>query len=91
MTEDTGTIRRVGPWRVAVRATGVMCPDGKRRTIALVGEPDTFFSIRGRVQVKRKTVTGVVMHRGADTDEGLDLAFTPTGKNAGIFDEGKGA
>ncbi len=91
MTEDKGTIHRCGPWQIAVRATGVMCPDGKRRTIALVGEPDTYFSIRGRVQVKGKTVTGVVMHREMDTDDELDLGFTPTGKNARVFDEGEGA
>jgi hypothetical protein len=81
------TIVRRGPWQAAVKATGVMCPDGKRRVATLTAEPDTFFSIPASVKVRGVRVTGCVMHRGYDTDDDLDLGFwvDMTRKNAGAF------
>ena len=49
-----------GPWQIPYKATNVLCSDGKRRTVKLHAEADTFFSIPGRVTVRGKTVTGHV-------------------------------
>lgn len=56
-----GKILRRGPWQIPYKATNVLCSDGKRRTIRLHSEPDTFFSIPGKTQVKGKTVTGFIL------------------------------
>lgn len=54
--------RYLGPWRIAVSTTNVLCSDGKRRTVRYVGEPDTFFTHPCRVSVKGKTVSGFVSY-----------------------------
>lgn len=82
---DTGTIHRFGPWDIPYKATGVMCPDGKRRTVRLHHTADTFYTIPARLSYKGTTVTGAIMHRGSDCDEREDLEFIPGGKNARIF------
>lgn len=86
MLEDTGTIHHFGPWQIPYKATGVMCPDGKRRTVKLHHTPDSFWTIPARVSYKGTTVSGAVMHQGNDTDEVQDLKFMPTGKNADLFE-----
>lgn len=50
-----------GPWQIAYKAINVLCSDGVRRTVTDLKEPDTAFSIPGKVQVRGKTVTGFVM------------------------------
>ncbi len=88
MEVDTGTIHHSGPWQLPYKATGVMCPDGIRRTVKLHHTPDTFWMIPGRLSFKRKTVSGVVFHQGMDTDDVADLKFVPQGKNRNIFEKG---
>jgi hypothetical protein len=84
---DTGTIHHFGPWQIPYKATGVVFPDGKRRTVKLHHTPDTFWTIPARVSYRGTTVSGFVMHDGMDTDEKENLRFYPTGKNADLFEE----
>lgn len=58
-----------------VKITNCLCPDGKRRT-AVLGQPDTWYSINARVQAFGKTVTGYVTERETDTEE-RDYEFIP--------------
>ena len=85
--EDTGTIHHFGPWQIPYRATGVIFPDGVRRTVKLHHTPDTFWTIPARVSYRGTTVSGIVMHDGNDTDEVQNLRFIPQGKNAHLFEE----
>lgn len=86
MQENISKIHHYGMWQIPYKATGVIFPDGKRRTVKLHHTPDTFWSIPARVSYKGTTVSGAVMHRGMDTAEELDLQFIPTGKNASLFE-----
>jgi hypothetical protein len=59
-----------GPWQTPYRAQDVLCADGERRTAYFTAEADTYFSIPARVSVKGKTVTGFVMSRTFEDDNG---------------------
>ena len=89
--DDTGTIHTFGMWDIPYKATGVMCPDGKRRTVKLHHSPDSAWTIPARLSYKGTTVTGFIMHRGMDTDEKPDYHFIPNGwmKNANIFENAR--
>ncbi len=80
-----GRILHRGPWQIPYKAINVLCVDGVRRTVRLHGEPDTFFSVPGSVQVRGKTVSGFV------TSDNGDLKFIAYtyGKNADVLKEGK--
>jgi hypothetical protein len=59
-TPPTSVITRRGIWQIPVKQTNVLCSDGVRRVAWFTGEPDTFWTIPARVQVKGKTVRGHV-------------------------------
>lgn len=95
---ETGAILHYGIYRVPLLAVHALCADGKKRSVRLSGEPDTFFSIPGTVQMSvagrgcAVTVTGFVHWRIAPEGvtanaDGRCLAFTPTGwgKNASLL------
>lgn len=73
---DKARILHVGHWQIAVRAVNVLCSDGKRRTVQLSGEPDTFFSIPGHVKVRKDgksyTIVGFIT-----SDSDGDIKFYP--------------
>jgi hypothetical protein len=58
---DAARIHYRGPWRIAYKATDVLCSDGKRRTARITGEADTFFTLPASVSVSGKTVSGFLM------------------------------
>lgn len=68
------------------RVKNVLCPDSKRRTAILAGQPDTFFSQPARVKVKGKTVTGFITSFG-DANGRRDYKFIPNlyNKNCDVF------
>jgi len=76
-----------GMWQIPVKATNVLCPDGKYRTIRLhtVGGADTVFTIPGQCQVRGKTVTGFVSHSSLRNTEDEELYFWPRSNNFGAF------
>ena len=88
-----------GHWQIDYKTTGVLCPDGIRRTAWILGrQPDTYFTIPCKVKVKGKTVSGFVSSRSHACDDGFplddndeDWAFTPNGygKNANVLPEWK--
>lgn len=51
------------------------CPDGVRRSVAITGQPDTFFSIPATVRAHGKSVRGYVT--GIETDGKPDYEFRP--------------
>jgi len=51
------------PWYVR----GVICADGKRRTVRLNEAPDTYFSYPGRASIGGRTVRGFVHTDDQDT------------------------
>lgn len=80
----TAKIHYQGPWQIATRATDVLCSDGIRRTVILAVEPDTFFTIPGKVQVKGKTVTGFIVHCG-DGNKDIQFHAYQNGKNGHLL------
>lgn len=74
---------RYGPWDIPYRATGVICPDGKARTVRLSGHADTFWTMPARLSYRGKTVSGFI----TNVDDIFDLGqqFIPTGKHRDIF------
>ncbi len=70
-----------GMWQVLYKVSGVLCPDGKRRTVKITGQPDTFFSVPACLTYRGKTVTGFVMSLSCPND----VQFCPTGKNKDVF------
>lgn len=68
---------------VPVKAVNCLCPDGKRRTVAITGQPDTWFSTPARVQVKGLSVSGFI----TSADHGDDIQFIPYKyrKNHAVF------
>lgn len=48
------------PFRSLAKIVNCPCEDGKRRTIRITGEPDTFFSVPASVCVKKTRVSGFV-------------------------------
>lgn len=60
-------------WHHPYKAVNVLCQDGKRRTVRLNLEADTYFSWSGRCNIKGKTVRGYVT--GIETDGQFDLEF----------------
>lgn len=79
-----------GMWgEVPVRARGVLCPDGTRRSITLKGGAGVWFALNGSVKVRGKTVTGFVTSvSDADAGEGLEFIPYKYLKNADAFGEG---
>lgn len=71
-----------------VRARGVLCPDGSRRSITLKGDAGVWFALNGSVKVRGKTVTGFVTNvSDADAGEGLEFIPYKYLKNADAFGE----
>lgn len=83
----TAQMLTYGPWQIAYRARSVLCPDGKRRSVKITGQADTYFSMPASVIYKGRTVTGFIM--GIDGSSAHDLQFIPNkaGKNGALFDE----
>lgn len=52
-----------GPWQIPYKVIDCLCPDGFRHVAKITSQPDTFFSIPARIQVRGKTVTGYVTSR----------------------------
>lgn len=73
-------IHHRGMWQIAYKATDVLFPDGKRRTVKLSGEADSFFTMPAWVSYRGTTVSGFIM-----TNSGGDIEFIPTGKHKDIF------
>lgn len=73
------------PFAQIIGYRNVLCTDGKRRKVR-VGEPDTAFTVPGRVSVKGKTVTGIVQARERP-DGQRDLWFYPrqSGRNHALL------
>lgn len=71
-----------GSLRQSRRHARVRCSDGAIR-MALIGIPDTFFSIPGRIRVRGKTVTGYVTCDSA-INEFTFVSYT-YGKNEGLL------
>lgn len=63
---NKATIERRGMWQVAVICKQAMCSDGKRRNVQLTREPDTLYTIPGRVRVRGVTVTGFITSAAGD-------------------------
>ena len=62
------------PWHHPHKAINVLCFDGKRRTVRLNLQADSFFSWPGRASIKGKTVSGYIT--GYETKDGeADLFF----------------
>ena len=61
------------PWHHPYKAVNVRCFDGKRRTVRLNQQADTFFSWPGRCTINGKTVRGYVT--GIETEDRPDLEF----------------
>lgn len=78
-----------GMWgNYPVRARGVLCPDGTRRSITLKGDAGVWFALNGSVKVNGKTVTGFVTNvSDADAGEGLEFIPYKYLKNATAFEE----
>lgn len=77
-----GKIHTRGMWDIAYKATDVLCVDGKRRTVRITAQPDTYFSIPGSVSVKGKTVSGFVCDYTLWNGESdLEFIAVQTGKN----------
>lgn len=71
-----------------VRARGVMCPDGVRRSVTLRGDAGVWFALNGFVKKNGKTVTGFVTAvSDADASEGLEFIPYKYLKNASEFGE----
>lgn len=83
------TIHRFGMWQIPYKASGVICPDGKRRTVRLSDEADTFWTMPARLSYKGTTVSGFV----TAVDDIFDCGqqFIPTGKNQDLFEYGIGS
>lgn len=71
------------PFQSIRRICNCLCQDGERRTVTVTGEPDTFFSIPARINVKGKTVSGFVTTHDPDDWNltGDCYVFVATGKN----------
>lgn len=67
------------------RVFDCLCPDGRRRTVRLTGEADTYFSIPATVVVRDHSVSGYVT--GCETDGEPDYEFRVVtyGKNSWVF------
>ncbi len=78
-----------GEWQIMVRVKRCKCPDGVRRSVAITGQPDTFFSTPAQVRAHGKTVTGCVTE--CETDGKKDYEFRPYlyCKNHVVFTEAK--
>ena len=87
--EQLAELVTVGPYQHPVKVLRCLCPDGRRRTVRITSEPDTFFSIPARVKVRGKTVTGYVTGRETDDYE-RDMEFRPYlyRKNHAVFANG---
>lgn len=72
-----------GMWQIPYKATNVLCPDGQYRTVKILREADTFFTIPASVQVRGKTVTGFISHNHNDPDD--VLSFWGFGRNMAAF------
>lgn len=69
------TILSPGAFAQLERVENCLCQDGRRRTVTVTGEPETFFSVPARTQVNGKTVTGFIT---GDNDE---MRFIARGRN----------
>lgn len=59
-----------------IKVINAICPDGKRRTARITGQPDTFFSQPAKIVANGKTVTGFIS--STETAAGLpDVSFSP--------------
>lgn len=76
-----------GMWgSMPIRARGVLCPDGTRRSITLKGDAGVWFALNGSVRKNGKTVTGFVTSvSDADPEEGLQFIPYKYLKNASEF------
>lgn len=78
-----------GGYEVPVKAVGVLCSDGKRRTARITGEADTYFSIPAAVTVKGKTVSGFVTgfthHNAPDYTDDLEFISIENRKNTALL------
>ena len=61
------------PWNHPYKAANVLCGDGKRRTVRLNQEADSWFSWPGRCTIKGKTIRGYVT--GYENNGERDLQF----------------
>lgn len=84
-----GQVLTYGVWTIPYKAINVLCPDGKRRTCKIIGQPDTYFSQPASVQAYGKTVAGYIT--GIETDDNRDLEFRPYlyRKNHTVFNKDK--
>ena len=65
-------VRGYGGWQHPVAIRGALCPDGRRRTVRLNQDADTYFSWPGRTTtIGGRSVRGFVM------TEDDDWKFTP--------------
>lgn len=71
-----------GPWASLAKVANCPCEDGRRRTVYVTGQPDTFFSAPAQTRVKGKTVTGYLttIHDG-----GYEFRANAFGKNADLL------
>lgn len=82
------TVYRYGPWDINVKASGVLCPDGKRRTVRLAIEADTAWSIPASVQYKGKTVAGFISSvSSTDASQGWQFIPYTYRRNGHLFEE----
>ncbi len=73
-----------------IKCVGALCPDGRRRTVRLDPQADTFFSVPGTVHFRGKSVRGFIaaIDESAPRDEG-DFEFRANlyCKHGRIFEE----
>lgn len=61
-----------GAWHHPVAVRGALCPDGRRRTVRLNQQADTYFSWPGRTTIAGRSVRGFVC-----SDQDGDYQFEP--------------
>lgn len=74
------------PWQHPHKAINVLCVDGKRRTVHLDQQADTFFSWPGRCSINGKTVTGYITSFTAENGE-PDMQFTANARSKEVLAE----
>ena len=70
------------PWQILRKMSNVLCDDGISRTVTVpISGADSFWTIRGKTQVRGKTVSGYVAY----DDDAERFMFHACGRNAEVI------
>lgn len=76
-------ILHFGMWQIPYKATDILCPDGKYRTVRITRDADTFSTLPAQCQVRGFTVTGFISHRYNQPED--EMSFWGFGRNMAAF------